>query len=252
MGDVAIDIDANKVATVEIQKGPNNFFSYSLIGELADAFEDLQQGDKARAIVLCSEGKHFCAGADFTDPARGSEPHGGLYLEAVRLFRTELPVVAAVQGAAIGGGFGLALMPDFRIAAPEARFAANFARLGFHHGFGMSYTLPRLIGEQAAADMLLTGRRVPGEEALAMGLAHKLVPLESLRDTATEFATEIAKSAPLAVRSIRKTLRKGIADAIRTATDHELVEQTRLRESNDWKEGVKSYGERRDGNFTMS
>ena len=253
MADVAVEVGTDKVAVVEIQRGPNNFFSYGLIQELADTFEDLQdRGDEVRAIMLCSEGKHFCAGADFSDPSRGTEPHGGLYLEATRLFATELPVVAAVQGAAIGGGLGLALMPDFRIAAPEARFAANFARLGFHQGFGLSYTLPRLVGEQAAAEMLYTGRRVKGEEAVAMGLAYKLASIETVRDVAHELAVEIAKSAPLAVRSIRKTLRKGIADAVRLATDHELVEQTRLRESNDFREGTQAVAERRDGNFTAT
>lgn len=252
MGDINVEVDAHKVAVVEIQRGPNNFFSYGMIQELATAFEELQEGDRARAIMLCSEGKHFCAGADFNDPNRGKEPHGGLYLEAVRLFSTELPVVAAIQGAAIGGGLGLALMPDIRIAAPEARFAANFARLGFHQGFGLSHTLPALVGPQAASDMLLTGRRVKGEEAVEMGLAYKLASLDTLRDVAYAQALEIAKSAPLAVRSIRKTLRRGLADTIRTATDHELVEQTRLQQSSDWAEGVKSVAERRDGNFTMS
>ncbi len=252
MGDINVEVGEDKVAVVEIRRGPNNYFSYGMIQELATAFEELQEGDRARAIMLCAEGKHFCAGADFTDPDRGKEPHGGLYLEAVRLFSTELPVVAAIQGAAIGGGLGLALMPDIRIAAPEARFAANFARLGFHQGFGLSHTLPALVGPQAASDMLLTGRRVKGEEAVAMGLAYKLASLDTLRDVAYAQALEIAKSAPLAVRSIRKTLRRGLADTIRAATDHELVEQTRLRESNDWAEGVKAVGERRDGNFTMS
>ena len=252
MGDINVEVGEDKVAVVEIQRGPNNFFSYGMIQELATAFEELQEGDRARAIMLCSEGKHFCAGADFNDPNRGKEPHGGLYLEAVRLFSTELPVVAAIQGAAIGGGLGLALMPDIRIAAPEARFAANFARLGFHQGFGLSHTLPALVGPQAASDLMLTGRRVKGEEAVEMGLAYKLASLDTLRDVAYAQALEIAKSAPLAVRSIRKTLRRGLADTIRAATDHELVEQTRLQQSSDWAEGVKSVAERRDGNFTMS
>ena len=184
MGDINVEVGEDKVAVVEIQRGPNNFFSYGMIQELANAFEELQEGDRARAIMLCSEGKHFCAGADFNDPNRGKEPHGGLYLEAVRLFSTELPVVAAIQGAAIGGGLGLALMPDIRIAAPEARFAANFARLGFHQGFGLSHTLPALVGPQAASDMMLTGRRVKGDEAVEMGLAYKLASLDTLRDVA--------------------------------------------------------------------
>lgn len=252
MGEIAVEVDAAKVAIVEIRRGPNNYFSYAMLCELADAFEDLQQGDRARAIVLCSEGKHFCAGADFGGEGDNASPHGGIYQEAVRLFSNELPVVAAVQGAAIGGGLGLALMPDIRVCAPEARFAANFARLGFHQGFGLSHTLPALVGQQAATDMLLSGRRVKGEEAVEMGLAYKLASLDELREVAYGQALEFAKSAPLAVRSIRKTLRGDLPAAIRAATDRELTEQTRLKDSNDWIEGVRSVAERRDANFTMS
>ena len=89
----------------------------------------------------------------------------------MRLFANPTPVVAAIQGAAVGGGLGLALMADFRVASPEARFSANFARLGFHHGFGLTVTLPRLVGQQRAAEMLYTGQRVKSDEALRIGLA---------------------------------------------------------------------------------
>lgn len=252
MADVHVEVGDDHVAVVEVRRGPNNFFSYGMIKELADTFEWLSGSGTARSIVLATEGKHFCAGADFSDPQRGKEPHGGLYLEAVRLFASELPVVAAVQGAAIGGGLGLACMPDFRVAAPEARFSANFARLGFHQGFGLSHTLPRLVGEQKALEMFYTGRRVKGEEAFEMGLADRLVPIEEVRSTAHELAVEIAKSAPLAVRAIRRTMRGDLAAAVREATDHELVVQTRLQGTPDFKEGVASYAERRDGNFTGS
>ena len=162
------------------------------------------------------------------------------------------PLSGSTKGPAWGGGRGGALMPDTRSAAPGAGFAATSPRLGFHQGFGLSHTLPALVGPQAAADIMLTGRRVKGEEAVELGLAYKLASLEDLRDVAYAQALEIAKSAPLAVRSIRKTLRRNLADTIRAATDHELVEQTRLQQSNDWAEGVKSVSERRDGNFTMS
>ena len=113
MADVHVEVGDDHVAVVEVRRGPNNFFSYGMIKELADTFEWLSGSGTARSIVLATEGKHFCAGADFSDPQRGKEPHGGLYLEAVRLFASELPVVAAVQGAAIGGGLGLVCMPDF-------------------------------------------------------------------------------------------------------------------------------------------
>ena len=98
----------------------------------------------------------------------------------MRLFRTRKPIVAAIQGAAIGGGLGVAMAADFRIAAPEARFSANFARLGFHHGFGLSVTLPAAVGGQHAAELLYTGRRITGDDAVAIGLVDRVVPLDRL------------------------------------------------------------------------
>jgi enoyl-CoA hydratase/carnithine racemase len=175
-----------------------------------------------------------------------------LYEQAVRLFSTKKPIVAAIQGAAVGAGLGLALVADFRIVAPEARFAANFVKLGFHPGFGITHTLPRVIGTQKAQLMCLTGRRVKGEEALAWGLADEMVPLDELRAAALALAAEIAEAAPLAVVSTRATLRAGLAEAVRTATDHELIEQTWLRATNDFAEGVRSVNERRVGQFTAT
>jgi enoyl-CoA hydratase/carnithine racemase len=200
-------------------------------------------------ILLCSEGKHFCAGADFNQES-GVEPipessAASLYQEAVRLFRTELPVVAAVQGAAIGGGLGVACSADFRVGAPEARFAANFARLGFHQGFGLSATLPRIIGEQRALELLYTGRRVGGEEAASIGLVDRLVPFDGLRASARELAGEIAGSAPLAIRSIRRTMRGHLADEVSRATEREDAEQIRLRTTEDFAEGTRASFERR-------
>ena len=255
--EIAIDID-DWIATVEIQRPPLNYFHVGLIGALADAFEALDTEPSCRVIILCSEGKVFCAGAELSSssddpsPTAGPRGSGHLYEEAVRLFRTRTPVVAAVQGAAVGGGFGLAMMPDFRVACPEARFSANFARLGFHQGFGLSVTLPAGVGHQTALDMFYTGRRVKGEEALSLGLCDRLVPKNELRSAAREFATEIARSAPLAVDSIRRTMRGDLAERVRVATDRELAEQDRLRQTDDFKEGVQAMSERRLPNFSGS
>ncbi|MBM4266117.1 MAG: enoyl-CoA hydratase/isomerase family protein [Deltaproteobacteria bacterium] len=250
-GDVAVDLDpADHVATAEIRRAPNNFFDKTLIASLADAFEALDANPDCRAIVLCSEGKHFCAGANFGggDPGIGG-PGRHLYDEAVRLFSTKTPVVAAVQGAAIGGGLGLALMPDFRVASPEARFSANFARLGFHHGFGLTVTLPRVVGPQKALELLYLGARLSGEEALAIGLCDRLAAPDRVREEAHALAAEIAVSGPLAIASIRETMRAGLADQIRIATDREKAEQDRLEKTEDFREGIAAMAERRTPRF---
>ncbi len=245
---VAVTVGEDFVATIELCRPPNNFFSLDLIAGIADALTELDDDPRCRAAVLRAQGKHFCAGADFSSSGRPFTTEE-LYAAAVRIFRTHTPVVAAVQGAAIGGGLGVALSADFRVAAPEARFSANFARLGFHQGFGLSVTLPRLVGEQRAADLLMTGRRVKGEEAVEIGLADRLASLDQLETEAHAWAREIAISAPLAVRSIRQTLRGDLADQVEAATAHEASEQARLRETDDFVEGTRAMAERREPEF---
>jgi enoyl-CoA hydratase/carnithine racemase len=219
-----------------------------MISALADALEELDRNDECRCVVLTAEGKNFCAGADFSGNA---SPYStaDLYNAATRLFCTNKPFVAAVNGAAIGGGLGLALSADFRIASPESKFSANFAQLGFHHGFGLTVTLPRLVGEQKASELLYTGRRVNGTEALEIGLIDQLVPHNEIESAAFTLAAEIASSAPLAVESIRATLRKGIAEKVAQATQHEMAEQTRLKATADFAEGTKAVSQRRPAEF---
>jgi enoyl-CoA hydratase/carnithine racemase len=248
--DLGVDI-AGLVATVEMRRPPDNHFDNVMIHQLAVTYEALDAREDCRAIVLCAEGKSFCAGADLKnrpDTASSSEGDGPvkhLYREALRLFRTKKPVVAAVHGPAVGGGLGVAVSADFRITCKEARFSANFTRLGLHPGFGLSHTLPRLIGEQQAAMMFLTGRRIAGDEAFAIGLADQLVARDDVRAAALALATEIAHSAPLAVISIRETLRRGLAEKVEAITERELFEQEWLRRTEDFQEGVKAYGEKR-------
>jgi 2-(1,2-epoxy-1,2-dihydrophenyl)acetyl-CoA isomerase len=249
--ELTVELTDDFVATLEFSRPPSNYFSLGLIARIADACEDLAAGDRCRAIVLCSAGRVFCAGADF---AGGPElaDEGGLHLYdvAARLFEQPLPVVAAIQGAAVGGGLGLALAADFRVAAPEARFAANFALLGIHQGFALTVTLPAAIGQQAALDLLYTGRRVGGEEALAIGLADRLARPGDLRAQAHAFAASIAAAAPLAVRSIRETMRGPLAARAREAMIRERGEQERLMRTSDWREGLAAVRDRRTANFT--
>jgi enoyl-CoA hydratase/carnithine racemase len=239
------------VALVEIRRGPDNHIDVDLATDLADAILELDATD-CRAIVLASEGKHFCGGGKLTgahDDLPDSE-RNPLYDQTVRLFQGAIPIVAAVQGAAVGAGLGLALAADFRVATPAARFGATFARLGLHPGFGTTVTLPRVIGAQRAAEVLMTGRRVTGEEALAMGLCDRLVEPERLRVEAYALAGEIAESAPLAVRAIRRTLRRTLASEVAAATLREHAEQKLLRFTDDFREGVTATRERRPPIFT--
>ncbi len=155
--------------------------------------------------------------------------------------------MAAVQGSAIGGGLGLALAADFRIGARSSRFAANFARLGFHQGFGISLTLPATVGRQRALELLTTGRRIDGDEALAIGLCDRLD--DDPRAGAHLLAAEIAGSAPLAVQSIRRTLRADLVDRFGDMVDHERSEQLRLMGTADFLEGIDASAGRRDPEF---
>jgi len=242
-------VDGEHIATVEIHRPPANYFDAALIRDLADAYETIDADEACRAIVLCSEGKHFCAGANFGAASHPGEDPRSLYREALRLYAAATPVVAAVQGAAVGGGLGVALSADFRVASPSSRFSANFARLGFHAGFGVTVTLPALAGQQTALDMLLTGRRVPGEEALALGLCDRLADDDEVRPTAHVLAAEIAQSAPLSVRATRATLRAGLLERLEAALDHEAGEQERLRDTEDFREGISASLERRTPRF---
>jgi len=247
-GDVTVTVDDEFVATVELHRPPTNYFDVELIRSIAAAYEAVDADPAGRAIVLCSEGKHFCAGADFSGRT-GAGSAGDLYREAVRLFAARTPVVAAVQGAAIGGGLGLACSADFRVASPSARFSANFARLGFHHGFGLSVTLPAIVGNQHALELLYVGDRLNGEQAADIGLCDQVVDDEDLRPVAHAVAAAIAQSAPLAVRSIRETMRGDLAERVRVATERELDEQQRLQQTADWSEGIRAAAERRPPRF---
>jgi enoyl-CoA hydratase/carnithine racemase len=242
-----------RVAVITLGRPPNNFVSVPLMRELADAIDAVDADPGLTAMVLQTEGKSFCAGADFSAPkdpiAEVTDGVPELYLQALRIYGSQKPIVAAIQGAAVGAGLGLALAADFRVVSPEARFVANFVKLAFHPGFGISLALPRLIGEQKAALMLLTGRRIKGDEAVAWGLADQLAPPEALRESALALAQEIAEGGPLAVVATRKTLRGDLADAIRERTIDEFRAQSALRQTEDFAEGVRAVAERRPGRF---
>lgn len=253
--DVAVLRDGH-VATVEIRRPPHNFFDLALVRAIAEAYEGLEADPQCRAIVLAAQGTAFCAGASLA-PAVAGEPRSGreprlLYDQALRLFALRKPTIAAVHGPAIGGGLGLALSADFRITCPEGRFSANFSRLGMHCGFAISFTLPRVVGPQQAGLLLYTGRRISGDRAAAIGLADELVPQDQVRARALQLAHEIAASAPIAVESMRATLRAGLLEGVRQAVEREACEQKIHVQTADFSEGVRAMAARREPVFTRS
>ena len=247
---VTTTIDGH-VAIVTFARPPHNFADIDLIRDIGAAFDAADADPEVRSIVLRSEGRIFCAGADLANanPVAGDATgeRNPFYVAAAKLFAVKKPVVAAVQGAAVGAGLGLALVADFRVASPAARFAGNFVQLGFHPGFGISAVLERVIGRQRAALMLLTGRRIAGEQATDWGLADLLA--DDANAAALALAQEIATGAPLAVQSTRATMRGDLHALVERQTDHELAEQQWLQKTADYAEGVRAVNERRPGRF---
>lgn len=243
------------VGSITFANPPLNFATTALLRGIADAIAAMDSNREVRCILLRSAGKQFCAGADLQHGEANAEGDAGvsaidlLYAQATRLFRRRKPMVAAIQGAAVGAGLGLALSADFRIAAPEARFSANFVRLGFFPGFGLTCTLPRLVGQQRAAWMMLSAERVKPQDAAAWGLVDRLAEPGNLDAQAESMAGEIAENAPLSLLSVRERLTGQLADEVKAAMAVELSHQALLRETHDYAEGVASVFERRSANF---
>jgi enoyl-CoA hydratase/carnithine racemase len=218
-------------------------------------------GDRGlRCVVITGRGTSFCAGADF----RGASPAESRPDDAVpdyeRLFRTyepflevfdlPMPTIAAMNGHGVGGGFGLALVCDLRVANRDAKYGANFAKLGFHSGMAISHLLPRIVGVPVAADMLFTGQLVNGAEAATIGLAHEAVAADAVLDTAMRRAHEIAACAPEAVRLMKRSLYDGAGWDPRSAARAEAFAQAATMRTDDAKEGIRALLEKRQPRFT--
>jgi 2-(1,2-epoxy-1,2-dihydrophenyl)acetyl-CoA isomerase len=250
-GESVVNIDFNPgtgVAVITFSRGQHNYLSYDFVDEVATALERAEELG-CRAIVLRTTSRHFCAGADFGMQRQRGDGAPHIFDIVPRLFRLTVPVVAEIRGAAVGAGLGLALAADFRVTTPSAFFLANFTRLGISPGFGLTLTLPRLIGDQRAAEMFYTARRFTGEEGVDIGLCDRIAAPEGLEHEALAFAEEIALSSPRAIASTRRTFRSELAARIEETLQYELSEQTPLMATDDFREGVKAWRERRAPNF---
>ncbi|MCW5829709.1 MAG: enoyl-CoA hydratase/isomerase family protein [Deltaproteobacteria bacterium] len=233
--------------------------------ELLDAFRTRVaevKGDNAvRVLIVTGSGKNFCSGADFKATAdlmtrSGMAGTPGMresakwvYGSFLALLELDIPVIAAMNGHAIGGGLGLALACDLRVAAVSARIGANFVRLGLHPGMAVSYLLPRLTGLPIAAELLFTGRIINGDEAARFGLVNYAVPEAEVMDRAKALATEIAACAPYAVRLTKRSLYNGLQMNPAAALETEAYAQALCSQTDDAKEGVMALMQKREPVF---
>lgn len=232
----------------------------SMTPELLDAFAIASATAKAdasiRAVVVTGTGSCFSSGADFKSTlqrdsgASPAERSYAMYVPFLSLLDIEVPVIGALNGHTVGGGFGLSLVCDMRIGARDAKYGANFVKLGLAPGMSISYLLPRLIGMARANEMLLSGRLVDGPEAEQLGILNRAVATDQVLSTAMDLAKTIAANAPLAVRATKAAIRRGLALSIREAAREEATAQAMTVETDDAKEGIAALLEKRTPNFT--
>ena len=227
----------------------------SMTPELLDAFAVASAQARAdasiRCLVVTGTGACFSSGADFKSTLQrdtGEAPHErsyAMYVPFLSLLDIDVPVIGAHNGHTVGGGFGLALVCDLRVGAIDAKYGANFVKLGLAPGMSISYLLPRLIGMAKASEMLLTGRLVDGREAEALGILNRAVPAAEVLPAALELAATIAGNAPLAVRATKAAIRRGLALTVREAAREEAVAQAETLATADCAEGIAALLEKR-------
>jgi enoyl-CoA hydratase/carnithine racemase len=249
---------AHRIGVITLDRPDNrNSMTPELLTAFAAASAEARADRDARCIVITGSGSCFSAGADFRSmvqlEAAGPLPHQrsyAMYAPFLSVLDLEVPVIAALNGHAVGGGFGLALACDLRIAALEGRYGANFVRLGLAPGMAITYLLPRLVGAATAAELLFTGRLVGGQEAQRLGLASRAVPAAEVLPVAMQLAEEIAANAPLAVRLTKRSLRRGLASEAREAALYEALVQAETLETEDAAHGIDALLRKQPPTFT--
>lgn len=234
----------------------------SMTSELLDAFAlrvaEARADDALRCLVLTGRGSCFSAGADLKaqiqrkDEGRTRLPHEAsyaMYTAFLSLLDIEVPVVGALNGHAVGGGFGLSLLCDIRIGNAKSKYGANFTRLGLHPGLGIAYLLPRLIGVSRASELLYTGRLVDGATAQSLGILSRALPADEVMPAALALAKEIAAAAPLAVRTTKATLRRHLGWDVEAAAEREAFAQAATIATADFREGMDALLSKREPSF---
>ena len=248
------------VATLTLNRPENrNSMTEDVLEGLRAGVARAREDAELRCLVVTGRGKSFCAGADFKSQIQRGGGDGrkvlpnersfAMYSPFLSLLEIEVPVIGALNGHAIGGGLGLALVCDIRVANKDSKYGANFTKLGLHPGMATTYFLPRLVGVPKAAELLFTGRLLSGIEAAELGLANYAVAESEVLPKAMELAREIASAAPIAVRWTKRSLYQNVSWDPVSAARAEAHAQSRTLETDDSKEGVKALLEKREPVF---
>ena len=231
-----------------------NALNNALLQELKDMFTELRDDEEVRAIILTSAGKAFVAGADIAamnamTPIEGREMMilGHSLMDLIE--DMEKPVIAAVNGFALGGGCELSMACDIRIASEKAKFGQPETGLGIIPGFGGTQRLPRLVGKSMAKYLLFTSDVIDAERAEQIGLVEKVVPVGALMEEAEKVARRIMANGPIAVGLVKKAVNKGYDLPLREATSLEIELETVAFSTEDKTEGMTAFQEKRDKHF---
>jgi 2-(1,2-epoxy-1,2-dihydrophenyl)acetyl-CoA isomerase len=231
-----------------------NALNNELATALNQALERIGKDDSVRVVVLTGAGRAFCAGGDLAVIGKAREARDTKQLEPIlragmgavlRMRTIAQPVIAAVNGAAAGAGMNIALAADIRIAAEEALFGQNFAKVGLFPDYGGTYFLPQLVGPAKAAELFYTGDMIDAQTALRLGLVNRVVPGPQLEAEVKTFVGNLAAGPPLAIRAVKQTLMAAEKDALKRALEAEVVHQMQCFASNDCLEGIHAFFEKR-------
>lgn len=252
---------ADGIATITLNRPDKlNAYTAQMGTELLDAFAALDADDNVRVVVMTGAGRAFCAGADVNVFAQGVEARkkgerGSLvnfpFLEKGPLVLRDMtkPVIASVNGPAVGLGLTMTLACDIRLAADSASLGTIFARVGLSAEFGSTYFLPRLIGMAKACELAFTSRIISAAEAKEIGLVNQVVPAAGLKAATLEIASTIAQAAPIAIRMIKKGLYQGLGADLATQTRFEVFALEHCMATEDHAEGVRAFFEKRQPRF---
>jgi len=257
MSDLPVLVDIKgKVLQITLNRPDNrNMMNHEVLPAFREAITQARDNKSLRCLIITGSGNSFCSGADFRSDIHGDEPclpHESIlnfYQPFLSILKIEVPVIAAMNGHAIGGGLGLALVSDIRIANKNSKYGANFVRLGLHSGMAISYMLPRIVGLPIANELLYTGRLFNGDKALEIGLANYSLEGVEVIEKAWELAREIEANAPVAVKMIKRSIYRGFDWNPINAAEMEAHCQSRTSEMEDAKEGIAALLEKRKPEF---